>query len=100
MSGLNQQFTKLSTLNRVREFESHILRIDNLVSESTHVPMGVVRPRWIICKAKSAGSCAFCFSQLRIFLQILHAKQSKKIWSMQYQERCSNAGRQNKSPNT
>lgn len=26
MSGLNQQFTKLSTLNRVREFESHRLR--------------------------------------------------------------------------
>lgn len=26
MSGLNQRFTKPSTLNRVREFESHILR--------------------------------------------------------------------------
>ena len=26
MSGLNQQFTKLSTFKRVREFESHILR--------------------------------------------------------------------------
>lgn len=26
VSGLNQQFTKLSTFNRVREFESHILR--------------------------------------------------------------------------
>ncbi len=26
VSGLNQQFTKLSTFKRVREFESHILR--------------------------------------------------------------------------
>lgn len=26
MSGLNQRFTKPSTFNRVREFESHILR--------------------------------------------------------------------------
>ena len=26
MSGLNQQFTKLSSCKRLREFESHILR--------------------------------------------------------------------------
>ena len=31
MSGLNQQFTKLSSWKRLREFESHILRMnDNL----------------------------------------------------------------------
>jgi hypothetical protein len=29
MSGLNQQFTKLSSPNRLREFESHRLRIQN-----------------------------------------------------------------------
>ena len=29
MSGLNQQFTKLSTGKTVRGFESHILRQDN-----------------------------------------------------------------------
>ena len=32
MSGLNQQFTKLSTGNSVREFESHILRLGTIVS--------------------------------------------------------------------
>ena len=32
MSGLNQQFTKLSALNWAREFESHRLRSKNLVS--------------------------------------------------------------------
>jgi hypothetical protein len=31
MSGLNQQFTKLSSEKLFREFESHILRIDNLL---------------------------------------------------------------------
>ena len=31
MSGLNQQFTKLSTLNWVREFESRSLRKDKNV---------------------------------------------------------------------
>ena len=33
MSGLNQRFTKPSFLNRNREFESHRLRIDYLVSD-------------------------------------------------------------------
>lgn len=32
MSGLNQQFTKLSALHRAREFESHILRLRSLRS--------------------------------------------------------------------
>ena len=43
MSGLNQQFTKLSTGKTVREFESHILRQENKVSESTHLPEQVAR---------------------------------------------------------
>ena len=34
VSGLNQQFTKLSTFNRVREFESHILRNLELAQEA------------------------------------------------------------------
>ena len=36
MSGLNQRFTKPSSLNRDREFESHILRIGNKVSEDSY----------------------------------------------------------------
>mgnify|MGYP000976051700 FL=1 len=43
MSGLNQQFTKLSTGKTVREFESHSFRQENKVSESTHLPEQVAR---------------------------------------------------------
>lgn len=37
MSGLNQRFTKPSSLHWDREFESHILRIDNLLVLMTHL---------------------------------------------------------------
>ncbi len=47
MSGLNQRFTKPSAGNSAREFESHILRQDNLLSESTHLSMTNVRPEYI-----------------------------------------------------
>jgi hypothetical protein len=35
MSGLNQRFTKPSTFNRVREFESHILRLRRAEATAT-----------------------------------------------------------------
>lgn len=57
VSGLNQQFTKLSTFKRVREFESHILRQERLarndLNMSKKINNGYSKYDWPVAFAQS-----------------------------------------------
>jgi hypothetical protein len=61
MSGLNQQFTKLSTGKTVREFESHRLRQENKVSESTHLPIVCSTTQIDTLQQKAQNSVLFVY---------------------------------------
>ena len=81
MSGLNQRFTKPSGFNRPREFESHILRQDNLLSESTHLSMTNVRPEYIIHKQKYTSDRVFLFVNENYYFSTIFLSSSMTAFS-------------------
>ena len=69
MSGLNQQFTKLSTGNSVREFESHRLR-NECSSEKSAEKMEARPPK--------AGFSAFRIPPSPAKYRVCHAERGSK----------------------
>ena len=69
MSGLNQQFTKLSSWKRLREFESHILR-----------PKGTsILPRQNMARRIRNAETIFCACDTRSEATMYHLRQHTKV---------------------